>query len=115
MDDQSAVAALSALAHEDRLVAFRLLVRAGPNGMASGQIAEALSIPPTRMSFHLATLERAKLLRSWRDGRRILYAASYADMRSLLVFLTEDCCSGKPEICGDLSQIAFQCEPETCR
>lgn len=115
MDDLSAITALSALAHEDRLAAFRLLVRAGPNGMASGEIAETLSIPPTRMSFHLATLERAKLLRSWRDGRRILYAASYADMRGLLVFLTEDCCSGKPEICGDLSQIAFQCEPETCR
>lgn len=115
MDDQSAVAALSALAHEDRLVAFRLLVRAGPDGMASGEIAEALSIPPTRMSFHLSALERAKLLRSWRDGRRILYAASYADMRSLLVFLTDDCCSGKPEICCDLSQIAFQCEPENCR
>lgn len=114
MNDLSAVAALSALAHEDRLRAFRLLVRAGPNGMASGAIAEALSIPPTRMSFHLSTLERAKLLRSWRDGRRILYAASYADMRSLLVFLIEDCCSGKPEICGDLSQIACQCEPENC-
>lgn len=83
--------------------------------MPSGEIAEELSIPPTRMSFHLLTLERAKLLRSWRDGRRILYAASYADMRDLLVFLTEDCCSGKPEICGDLSQIAFECEPEKRR
>lgn len=115
MNDDSAIEALSALAHEDRLAAFRLLVRVGSDGMPSGEIAEALSIPPTRMSFHLSALERAGLLRSWRDGRRILYAASYADMRSLLVFLTEDCCSGKPEICGDLSQIAFQCEPETCR
>ena len=83
--------------------------------MASGEVAEALSIPPTRMSFHLSTLERAKLLHSWRDGRRILYAASYADMRSLLAFLTEDCCSDKPEICSDLSQIALHGEPETCR
>ena len=114
MDDDSAVEALSALAHGDRLAAFRLLVRAGPKGMPSGEIAEALSIPPTRMSFHLSTLERAGLLRSWRDGRRILYAGSYNDMRSLLVFLTEDCCSGQPEICGDLSQLAFKCAPEKC-
>ncbi|MBB3760358.1 ArsR/SmtB family transcription factor [Xanthomonas arboricola] len=99
MKDDSAVAALSALAHTDRLAAFRMLVRAGPDGMPSGEIAERLTIPPTRMSFHLATLERARLLRSWRDGRRVLYAASYEDMRQLLSFLTEDCCSGNPEIC----------------
>ncbi|MCP8896483.1 metalloregulator ArsR/SmtB family transcription factor [Shinella daejeonensis] len=114
MDDDSAVAALSALAHGDRLAAFRLLVRAGPDGLPSGEIAEALSIPPTRMSFHLSALERAGLLRSWRDGRRILYSASYDNMRGLLVFLTDDCCSGKPEICGDLGQLALQCEPEKC-
>ena len=63
MDDESAVSALSALAHADRLAAFRLLVRAGFEGVPSGAIAEALSIPATRMSFHLATLERAGLLR----------------------------------------------------
>ena len=112
MNDDSAVEALYALAHADRLAAFRLLVRTGPMGMPSGEIAEALSIPPTRMSFHLSTLERAGLLRSRRDGRRILYAASYNDMRSLLFFLTEDCCSGQPEICGDLSHLALECEPE---
>lgn len=83
--------------------------------MPSGVIAEALSIPPTRMSFHLATLERAKLLRSWRDGRRMLYAASYEDMRQLLAFLTEDCCSGSPEIYGNLSDnLLRSCSPETC-
>ena len=115
MDDASAVAALSALAHADRLNAFRLLVRAGPSGMASGEIADGLSIPPTRMSFHLAALERAKLLRSWRDGRRILYAASYEDMRQLLAFLTEDCCSGKPEICGNLGDnLVSSCSSKTC-
>lgn len=114
MDDASAIAVLSALAHADRLRAFRLLVRAGPSGMASGEIAEALSIPTTRMSFHLATLERAKLLRSWRDGRRILYAASYDDMRQLLAFLTEDCCSGNPEICGNLGDnLIPSCSSET--
>ncbi|MBB3999724.1 MULTISPECIES: ArsR/SmtB family transcription factor [Aureimonas] len=114
MNDDSAVSALAALAHADRLAAFRMLVRAGPNGMPSGEIADALSIPPTRMSFHLATLERAKLLRSWRDGRRILYAASYDDMRQLLAFLTEDCCSGNLEICGDLANLFPACTSETC-
>lgn len=115
MNDDTAVIALSALAHADRLSAFRLLVRAGPSGMASGEIAEALSIPPTRMSFHLATLERAKLLRSWRDGRRILYAASYEDMRQLLAFLTEDCCSGKPEICENIGDnLVPACSSEIC-
>ena len=114
MIDADAVAALSALAHADRLAAFRMLVRAGPKGMPSGEIADALCIPPTRMSFHLAILERSKLLRSWRDGRRILYAASYDDMRQLLTFLTEDCCSGSPEICGNLSDFASACSSETC-
>ncbi|MCS3847742.1 metalloregulator ArsR/SmtB family transcription factor [Xanthomonas campestris pv. campestris] len=114
MKDDSAVSALSALAHSDRLAAFRMLVRAGPNGMPSGEIADALAIPPTRMSFHLATLERASLLRSWRDGRRVLYAASYEDMRQLLAFLTEDCCSGNPEICGALFSSITPCTAETC-
>jgi DNA-binding transcriptional ArsR family regulator len=113
MKDDVAVSTLSALAHADRLAAFRMLVRAGPDGMPSGEIAEALSIPPTRMSFHLATLERSSLLRSWRDGRRILYAASYDDMRQLLAFLTDDCCSGKPEICGNLADLASPCTLET--
>ncbi|MBD4342882.1 transcriptional regulator, partial [Xanthomonas citri pv. citri] len=67
-----------------------------------------------RMSFHLATLERASLLRSWRDGRRVLYAASYEDMRQLLEFLTEDCCSGNPDICGALNNLATPCPAETC-
>ena len=109
MNDATAVTALSALAHDDRLAAFRLLVKAAPSGVASGDIAETLDIPPTRMSFHLATLERSGLLRSWREGRRILYAASIEDMRRLLGFLTEDCCAGHPEICGDLGGTALRC------
>ena len=111
MNDATAVAALSALAHDDRLAAFRLLVKAAPAGVASGEIAERLDIPPTRMSFHLATLERAALLRSWREGRRILYAISIDDMRMLLAFLTEDCCAGHPEICGDFGAAALRCDP----
>ena len=109
VDLTAAVASLDALAHSDRLRAFRLLVAEGPSGLPSGRIAAALGIPPTRMSFHLATLERSGLVRSWRAGREVRYAAQYAAMRALLVFLTEDCCRGRPEICGDLGRIA-RCE-----
>ncbi len=114
MNDEAAVSALSALAQTDRLAAFRLLVRAGPGGMASGDIAGRLSIQPARMSFHLAALERAKLLRSWREGRYVLYAANYQRMSQLLAFLTEDCCAGKPEICGPLAGLSPACAPGTC-
>ena len=115
MNDDRAVAALSALAHLDRLAAFRMLVKAGPEGTPSGEIAERLSIPPTRMSFHLAALERAGLVTARRDGRRILYAASFDEMRGLLGFITEDCCGGNPAICGDLASLAAPaCRAETC-
>lgn len=104
--DEEAVTALAALAHKDRLTAYRLLVKAGPGGLPSGKIAEALEIAPTRMSFHLATLERSGLLRAWREGRKVLYALRYEEMRKLLMFLTEDCCNGEPELCGGLTALA---------
>ena len=106
MKDIFAVTALSALAHADRLSAFRILVQAGPEGMPSGEIANALSIQPTRMSFHLATLERANLLQSQRDGRHIRYIANYDVMRQLLTYLTENCCAGNAEICAPLFNLA---------
>jgi ArsR family transcriptional regulator len=91
-----------------------MLVKAGPAGMPSGEIAERLAIPPTRMSFHLATLERSGLVASRRDGRRILYTASYDDMRWLLGFITEDCCGGNVAICGDLIPLTSpSCGSET--
>jgi len=100
MKDETAISALAALAQEDRLAAFRLLVKAGPEGMASGDVADRLSVAPTRMSFHLSALERGGLVSSRREGRRIFYAVRFDRMRSLLGFLTEDCCGGSPEICG---------------
>ncbi|WP_041375413.1 ArsR/SmtB family transcription factor [Polymorphum gilvum] len=100
MKDDQAIEALAALAHADRLAAFRLLVKAGPSGRPSGEIAAALGVPPTRMSFHLATLERAGLVDARRSGRKVLYAVRFEDMRRLLGFLTEDCCGGHPDICG---------------
>lgn len=109
MIEDNAVAALAALAHADRLDAFRMLVRAGPNGVPSGEIATRLAIAPTRMSFHLSTLERSGLVRSWREGRRIRYAAHFEAMRGLLAFLAEDCCEGHPEIC-DIAVDPCGCE-----
>ena len=97
-----AVDALGALAHETRLSVFRILVKAGPGGMIAGAIAENQDVPPSTMSHHLATLERAGLVQSERESRLIHYRADFAAMRRLLMFLMEDCCQGAPEMCGDL-------------
>ena len=106
MDDSHAkvwaVDALGALAHETRLSVFRLLVKAGPDGMVAGAIAERQAVPPSTMSHHLATLERAGLVQSERESRLIHYRADYPGMRRLLMFLMQDCCQGAPEMCGDL-------------
>jgi ArsR family transcriptional regulator len=102
LSDLQAVPAFVALGHQVRLDVFRLLVRVAPDGMASGEIAAALSVPPTAMSFHLATLERAGLLTSRRDGRNVRYAVDIGRVRDLVTFLTADCCGGKPEICSGL-------------
>lgn len=99
MDDVAALAALSALAHADRLRAYRLLVVQGPVGAASGEIAARLGIAPTRMSFHLAALERAGLCAARRDGRQVIYALRPDVMRALLGYLARDCCGGRPEFC----------------
>lgn len=96
----SAVTALAALAHEQRLGIFRLLVVAGPNGLPAGEIAEAVGASPTAASFHLKELDRAGLIRPTRDGRYVRYAVHVEGMRHLLEYLTEDCCQGQPELCG---------------
>ena len=108
-DPRWATAALAALAHETRLSVFRMLVQAGPDGMIAGAIAEACGAPPSTMSHHLATLERAGLVQSERESRLIHYRADYTAMRRLLTFLMQDCCQGTPEMCGDLLT-SFTCE-----
>jgi DNA-binding transcriptional ArsR family regulator len=102
LSDLQAVPAFVALGHQVRLDAFRLLMRKGPQGMPSGEVAAALSVPPTAMSFHLSALERAGLVRSRREGRNILYAVDVDRVRDLVVFLTAECCDGHPEICAGL-------------
>ena len=106
MEPQSAVGALSALAHPGRLEVFRLLVRAGPTGMAAGDIARATGSLANTLSTNLNVLASAGLVSSRRDGRSIIYAAGYERMRELLAFLMEDCCGGNAEICAPLATIA---------
>ena len=106
MDSPSAVAALSALAHPARLEVFRLLVRAGPQGVAAGDIARATGSLANTLSANLNVLAGAGLVSSRRDGRSIIYAAAYDRMRELLAFLMEDCCGSNAEICAPLAAIA---------
>lgn len=98
--EKEAIEALAALAQEQRLAVFRLLVREGPHGLPAGEIADQVAIPSSTLSRHLAILERAHLLRSWRAKRQIYYAVDIEGTRRLLAFLTEECCQGRPEICG---------------
>jgi DNA-binding transcriptional ArsR family regulator len=94
MESKTAVAALSALAQDSRLHVYRLLVQAGPEGLAASDIAERLGIPANTMSFHLKTLSHAGLILARQEGRFIYYSANYEQMNSLLGFLTENCCGG---------------------
>lgn len=95
MESKDAVTALAALAQESRLAVFRLLVQAGPEGLAPGEIGERLGIPAPTLSFHLKALSHAGLIEDRRDGRYIFYSARYAQMNELLGFLTKNCCGGR--------------------
>lgn len=104
MEISAAVAALAALAQEHRLQAFRLLVEAGDAGLAAGAIAEAMAMPASSLSFHLAQMERAGLIRKIRQGRSLIYSADYAGMNALLGYLTENCCAGSPGACASSTE-----------
>lgn len=105
MELKAAVASLSALGHEGRLAIFRLLVKAGPAGVAAGEIARRLDSLPNTLSANLNVLSRAGLIAARREGRSILYSADFAAMSGLLGFLMDDCCDGAPEICAPLGDI----------
>jgi ArsR family transcriptional regulator len=96
MEKTDAVAALAALAQDNRLDVFRLLVQAGPDGMTAGAIAEALDLPPNTLTFHFDRLRMAGLATVRREGRSMIYAAQFETMNALLGFLTENCCGGAP-------------------
>ena len=106
MESNEVVQRLSALAQESRLAVFRLLVRAGREGVSAGEIARALQITPNTLSTQLNILAHAGLITSRRAGRSLIYAANYDGMSELLLYLMEDCCQGRPEVCAPLAEVA---------
>ncbi len=107
MEKSDAVAALAALAQDNRLDVFRLLVQAGVDGMSAGQVAAALALPPNTLTFHFDRLRAAGLVTVRRAGRSMIYAARFDSMNALLGYLTENCCRGAPDRCGSPAA----CEP----
>ena len=99
VDTKQAIASLAALAQETRLAIFRLLVQRGPEGMPAGAIAEALGVPASSLSFHLAQLSRAGLIVQRRASRQLIYSADFAGMNALMGYLTENCCGGNAAAC----------------
>ncbi len=112
MDAPQALAAFAALAQEHRLRLVRALVTAGPEGLASGVLAEAVGLSAASVSHHLKELSHAGLVVSRRDGRSIIYSASYPALSDLIAFLMKDCCQGRPEVCTPaLAALAPCCPP----
>jgi ArsR family transcriptional regulator len=103
MEKEQAIAALAALAQDNRLDVFRLLVQAGPDGLSAGQVATALGLAPNTLTFHFDRLRHAGLVTVRRAGRSMIYAARFESMRALLAYLSENCCQGVDE-----------CVPGTC-
>ena len=107
MKNAEAVAALAALAQDNRLDVFRLLVEAGPDGMPAGRVAEKLKLAPSALTFHFDRLREAGLVNVRREGRSMIYAAQFDTMNGLVGFLTENCCAGAscaPAACAPKSR-----------
>jgi len=107
MEKLDVISGLAALAQENRLDVFRLLVQAGPEGMAAGEIADTLGIAPNTLTFHFDRLRMAGLVSVRREGRSMIYAARYETMNGLLGYLTDNCCRGAPQKCAPTRR----CEP----
>lgn len=105
MESIEAAGKFAALAQATRIEAMRLLAERGASGMAAGDLASALGQPPSTLSFHLSALEQAGLVQSTRQGRRVIYAVRFAGLRALFSLLTETCCGGRPDLCGDLNRL----------
>lgn len=113
METKNITSALAALAQESRLSIFKLLVQAGPEGLAAGKIAEMANIPPSSLSFHLKELLHADMVSARQEGRFIIYAANFGTMNAVIRYLTENCCGGHPcmpanEVCcapNDVNQL----------
>ncbi len=112
MESSDAAIGFSALSQETRLNLMRLLATKGASGMAAGELASRLGQPPSTLSFHLAALGQSGLVQSTRQGRSIIYAVRFAGLRALFSFLTETCCGGRPDLCGDLARLLPEDQPE---
>jgi len=112
MDQRQALIAFGALSQETRLHIIRMLVVAGPDGLAAGAIAEKAEVSPSNVSFHLKELERSGLIAKQRESRSIIYTANYEALGGLVRFLMEDCCVGHPEICAPAAEVAACCAPK---
>lgn len=111
MEDEQAVMALAALSQSTRLQAFRTLVRHEPDGLPAGELARILEVPQNTLSAHLSVLSRAGLVTSERHSRSIVYRASLADFQRVALFLLQDCCGGRPEICAPVIESLQPCCP----
>jgi DNA-binding transcriptional ArsR family regulator len=109
MEKSDAVAALAALAQDNRLDVFRLLVQAGPEGMPAGQVADALDLAPNTLTFHFDRLRSAGLVTVRREGRSMIYAARFDTMNAVIAFLTENCCAGAADCAAPI------CKPVRAR
>jgi ArsR family transcriptional regulator, arsenate/arsenite/antimonite-responsive transcriptional repressor len=108
MDTRQVIEALAALAQENRLAIYRLLLERGPDGVAAKKIAETLGMPASSLSFHLKELMHAELIRPRQDGRYIYYTALFDTMNGVIAFLTENCCGGNP--CTSASPVECDCD-----
>ncbi|MBY5903861.1 helix-turn-helix transcriptional regulator [Rhizobium leguminosarum] len=114
MESKLAIAALAALAQATRLETFRQLVKAEPDGVPAGELARMLDVPQNTMSAHLATLQRAGIVKSERQSRSIIYRADLEGFRELTLFLLKDCCGGSAELCAPLiADLTPCCSPES--
>jgi protein-tyrosine-phosphatase/DNA-binding transcriptional ArsR family regulator len=105
MDSKLAANGFSALAQETRLQLMRVLAEKGSSGLPAGELAARLGLAPSTLSFHLAALDQAGLVRATRRGRQIIYAIRVVGLRDLFGFLTETCCAGRPQLCWDINRL----------
>src|SRR6476646_7039495 len=112
MEMSNAVVALAALAQDNRLDVYRLLVQAGPDGLPAGRVAAALKLAPNTLTFHFDRLRGAGLISVRRDGRSMIYAARYDTMNALLGYLTDNCCRGQAQACGPANTCAAAIKSE---
>ena len=111
METESTILALAALAQSTRLEVFRLLIKHEPEGLAAGEIAKKLAVPQNTMSAHLAVLSRAGLVTARRISRSIVYRADLVRFQAVMLFMLNDCCDGRPEICAPLIESLTPCCP----